>query len=209
MREKSHTIVALAVVFAVAALLLPGNSTFGQQRTAAGVAQPNKEIQTSASGRVRIAEPVRQQQRKAEPPRGAKPAGNVLQAVAQPLAAAKGPQDLGELKTTLWDKLRRLALDMFSGNEANFLSGNKPDLLSKNDTELLSGNCPKLLSENNPKLLSGNSPKLLSENQTPLCSGNRFSLFSDIKLEIHIDISNSGNNNGHPEPAPGDRARGR
>ena len=58
--------------------------------------------------------------------------------------------------------------------------------------DLFSGNGADSLSQNKTALLSGNSPKLLSENTTPILSGNTFSLFSNIKVEIHID--NSGNN---------------
>jgi len=68
-----------------------------------------------------------------------------------------------------------IAADLFSGNEA--------DMLSKNKAALLSGN--------SANVLSGNAPKVLSENTTPILSGNSFSLFSNIKIEIHID--NSGN----------------
>ncbi len=75
--------------------------------------------------------------------------------------------------------LLRGALDV----TVDLLSGNETDLLSKNHTALLSGN--------NPKVLSGNSAKVLSENQTPILSGNSFSMFSNIKIEVHIQ--NSGN----------------
>ena len=68
-----------------------------------------------------------------------------------------------------------IAVELFSGNEA--------ELLSKNKTALLSGN--------RPTILSGNNPKVLSENTTPIFSGNTFSVLSNIKVEIHID--NSGN----------------
>ncbi len=57
--------------------------------------------------------------------------------------------------------------------------------------DLLSGNQTDLLSKNKTALLSGNNPKVLSENTTPILSGNSFSLFSNIKVEIHIE--NSGN----------------
>ena len=70
----------------------------------------------------------------------------------------------------------RIAVDLFSNNQA--------DLLSNNKTALLSGN--------RPTILSGNTPKILSENATPILSGNTFSVLSNIKVEIHID--NSGNN---------------
>ncbi len=83
--------------------------------------------------------------------------------------------------------LLRGALDV----TVDLLTGNETDLLSKNHTALLSGNNPKVLSGNNPKVLSGNSAKVLSENQTPILSGNSFSMFSNIKIEVHIQ--NSGN----------------
>ncbi len=69
-----------------------------------------------------------------------------------------------------------LAIDLFSGNQA--------DLLSKNKTALLSGN--------SPKVLTGDNPKVLSENTTPVFSGNTFSLLSNIKVEIHIENSGNG-----------------
>ena len=150
---------------------------------------------------------------------------------APPAAAAKpAPQHAAatmEKLRNLGAQLRRaldIAVDLFSGNEADLLSknktallsgnsprllsGNEAELLAKNKTALLSGNKPAilsgnktaLLSGNKPAILSGNSPKVLSENTTPIFSGNKFSLFSNIKIEIHI--INSGDNNRAPA-APG------
>ncbi len=100
-----------------------------------------------------------------------------------------------------------IALDLFSGNTAEFLSNNKAALLSGNSANLLSGNAPNLLSGNaptcfpatrptcfpaTPNLLSGNAPKVLSGNTTPILSGNSFSMFSNFKLEIHIENSGNG-----------------
>src|SRR5208283_248173 len=90
---------------------------------------------------------------------------------SNPSATLEKMKDLGAHLGRALD----IAVDLFSGNQA--------DLLSKNKTALLSGN--------SPALLSGNAPKVLSENTTPILSGNTFSLFSNIKVEIHIN--NSGN----------------
>ena len=109
-----------------------------------------------------------------------------------PAAKPTAPASPQETATTA-EKLKTLgallrgALDV----TVDLLSGNETDLLSKNHTALLSGNNPKVLSGNNPKVLSGNSAKVLSENQTPILSGNTFSMFSNIKIEVHIQ--NSGN----------------
>ena len=103
---------------------------------------------------------------------------------ANPYAHAAAPilEKLRDLGAHLGRALD-IAVDLLSGNEAEFLS--------KNKTTLLSGN--------NPAILSGNR-KVLSENTTPVLSGNTFSVFSNIKVEIHID--NSGNNMaGPPRPA--------
>ena len=98
-------------------------------------------------------------------------------AAANPYAYAAAPilEKLKDIGAHLGRALD-LAADLFSGNEAEFLSKNKT------------------------ALLSGNNPKVLSENTTPILSGNTFSVFSNIKVEIHID--NSGNNMaGPPRPA--------
>ena len=89
-----------------------------------------------------------------------------------PHAAPSTMEKLIDLGTHLGRALD-LAVDLLSGNEA--------DLLSKNNTALLSGN--------KPEILSGNNPKVLSENTTPILSGNSFSMFSNIKVEVHIDHS--------------------
>ena len=102
-------------------------------------------------------------------------ADRIAPAAAQPSPQPTAAQDkLKDLGTHLRRALD-IAVDLFSGNQA--------DLLSKNKTALLSGNSPKILTDNNPKVLS--------ENRTPILSGNTFSLFSNIKVEIHIN--NSGN----------------
>ena len=111
----------------------------------------------------------------------AKPPAITLQHIAHPAAPAERSKDLGGLSKSLLEELKLafdVAVDLLSGNEAHLLSGNKADLLSKNKTALL----------------SGNSPKVLSENQTPLLSGNRVSILSNIKLDVRITITNSGNN---------------
>jgi hypothetical protein len=110
-----------------------------------------------------------------------KPPAITVQHIAHPAAPAERSKDLGGLSKGLLEELKLafdVAVDLLSGNEAHLLSGNKADLLSKNKTALL----------------SGNSPKVLSENQTPLLSGNRVSILSNIKLDIRISITNSGNN---------------
>ncbi|MGO9115060.1 MAG: hypothetical protein ACLP9L_38095 [Thermoguttaceae bacterium] len=93
------------------------------------------------------------------------------------------------------DLLSRNKTALLSGNSPKLLSGNSPNLLSGNAPNLLSGNAPNLLSGNAPNLLSGNAPKILSENKTPILSGNTISMFSNIKVEIHIYNNNNGNNN--------------
>lgn len=98
------------------------------------------------------------------------------------------------------------AVDVFSGNEAEFLAKNKTALLSGNEAELASKNKATLLSHNRPSVLNGEKPKVLSENKTAVLSGNKaegntmnlFSnihLFSDIRVEVHTSISgtNAGN----------------
>ena len=106
---------------------------------------------------------------------------------AAPKAAAPAkpcPAALDKVKAlgTHLGRALDVALDLMSGNEADFLSKNKT------------------------ALLSGNSPKLLSENQTPIFSGNTFSLFSNIRVEIHIE--NSGNSIAPQQPAnPGTQTR--
>jgi hypothetical protein len=105
--------------------------------------------------------------------------------------APKKPDAVFEKVKALREHLGRaldIALELFSGNQA--------DLLSKNKMALLSGNSPKLLSGNSANLLSGNAPKVLSENQTPIFSGNKISFFSNLTVEIHIE--NSGNGAGSP-----------
>jgi hypothetical protein len=69
-----------------------------------------------------------------------------------------------------------IALDLFSGNKAELFSNNKAALLSGNSANLL----------------SGNAPKVLSDNTTPILSGNSLSLFSNFKVEIHIENSGNG-----------------
>jgi hypothetical protein len=112
-----------------------------------------------------------------------------------PHAAAATVDKLKDLGAHLGRALD-IAFDLLSGNEAHLLSGNEADLLSKNDTALLSGNCPKVR--------LGDNPKVLSENRAAAFSGNSFSLFSNIKVEIHID--HSGNSMAAPpalmRPAP-------
>ncbi len=98
------------------------------------------------------------------------------------------------------------AVDVLSGNEAEFLAKNKTALLSGNEAELLAKNKTALLSGNSPRVLNGEKPKVLSENKTAVLSGNKaegntmnlFSnmhLFSDIRVEVHTSISgtNAGN----------------
>ncbi len=103
-----------------------------------------------------------------------------VKAAPSPTAALEKLKDLGAHLGRALD----IAVDLFSGNEA--------ELLSKNKTALLSGN--------RPTILSGNNPKVLSENATPILSGNTFSVLSNIRVEIHIE--NSGNNAcGAPQPA--------
>jgi hypothetical protein len=131
---------------------------------------------------------------------------------AQPLnvvpvkPAPKKPDVAMEKVKALGEHLGRaldIAMELFSGNQADLLSKNKMALLSGNKPDLLSKNKAALLSGNSPTLLSGNAPKLLSENQTPILSGNKISLFSNFKVEIHIE--NSGNGAAMPSairPAP-------
>ena len=98
--------------------------------------------------------------------------------ITQAASVFKVLQDVNSLQQMLWDKLVRAGVDVLSGNSAH------------------------LLSENQTQLLSGNKPKLLSDNQTPIFSGNRISLFSNIKVEVHIEISNSQNDNGNNNGMP-------
>ena len=116
--------------------------------------------------------------------------------VQQAAQAAATLEKLKELRTHLGRALS-VACDLFSGNEANLLSGNKTALLSGNKPEILSGNKTALLSGNKPEILSGNKPAILSGNKTPIFSGNTLSILSNFKIEINIE--NSGN---HPAPAP-------
>ncbi len=128
--------------------------------------------------------------------------------------AARAARPAPQRAATTMEKLKNLgaqlrraldiAVDLLSNNEADLLSknktallsGNEADLLAKNKTALLSGNSPKLVSDNATPILSGNKTPILSGNKTPILSGNTFSMFSNIKVEIHIE--NSGNNNVAP-----------
>ena len=136
--------------------------------------------------------------------------------------AARAARPAPQRAATTMEKLKNLgaqlrraldiAVDLLSNNEADLLSknktallsGNEADLLAKNKTALLSGNSPKLVSDNATPILSGNKTPILSGNKTPILSGNKtpilsgntFSMFSNIKVEIHIE--NSGNNNVAP-----------
>jgi len=82
-----------------------------------------------------------------------------------------------------WRFLTHLAVRLFSGNQAELLSGNAPELLSNNSTALLSGNAPELLSGNTTSLLSGNEPELFS--------GNKVVLFSHNTLQIYLTESSN------------------
>ena len=131
--------------------------------------------------------------------------------------AARAARPAPQRAATTMEKLKNLgaqlrraldiAVDLLSNNEADLLSknktallsGNEADLLAKNKTALLSGNSPKLVSDNATPILSGNKTPILSGNKTPILSGNTFSMFSNIKVEIHIE--NSGNNNVAPGAA--------
>ena len=95
----------------------------------------------------------------------------------------KAPTVMEKLKTlgTLLGRALDVAVDLLSNNNMKAMSDNKATLLS--------GNAPNILSGNAPKLLSGNETKLLSENTTPILSGNTFSMFSNIRVEIHIENS--------------------
>ena len=115
-------------------------------------------------------------------------------AMMSPQNAAAAVEKLRALGTQIGRALD-VAVRLLSGNELDFVSRNRTELLSGNAPKLLSGNSPKLLSGNSPKLLSGNAPKLLSDNETPILSGNSFSMFSNIKIEIHVYNNNNGNNN--------------
>ena len=93
--------------------------------------------------------------------------------------AGPKPPAMAEKAKALGEHLGRaleIALDLFSGNKAEILSNNKAALLSGNSANLL----------------SGNAPKVLSDNTTPILSGNSFSLFSNFKIEIHIENSGNG-----------------
>jgi len=184
--EKTRVATVSALM---AAVFLTGAHVFGQEHAAPAIEPPRP----LAPGEEIV-----------------KPPAIALQHIVHPAAPAERLKDLGGLSKGLLEELKLafdVAVDLLSGNEAHLLSGNKADLLSKNKTALLSGNSPKLLSEISPKLLSGNSPKVLSENQTPLLSGNRVSILSNIKLDVRITITNSGNNGAAAQAAkPGRQA---
>ena len=90
-----------------------------------------------------------------------------------------------------------LALDILSGNEAEFLSGNKAALLSGNSARTKAFNGEK------PTVLSGNKMSAFSGNKIDLFSNIK--LFSDIKVEIHVH--NSGTNSGNFSAKKGDEEK--
>jgi hypothetical protein len=104
--------------------------------------------------------------------------------------AAAAARPAPQRAATTMEKLKNLGAQLRRALDiaVDLLSNNEADLLSKNKTALLSGNSPKLVSDNATPILSGN--------KTPILSGNTFSMFSNIKVEIHIE--NSGNNNVAP-----------
>ncbi len=71
------------------------------------------------------------------------------------------------------------------------ITDNAPHLLADNETEveLLSGNRAEILSGNEVPLLSGNTAELWS--RIRLLSGIK--VFSDIQVDVHINVQNSGN----------------
>ncbi len=111
--------------------------------------------------------------------------GPIRPQAKSPAAPMLSPQEMAAAK----EKLRNLgsqigrALDV----AVRLLSGNEVDFVSRNKTNLLSGNAPEIL--------SGNKPNLLSDNKMAVMSRNSFSMFSNIKVEIHIYNNNNGNNN--------------
>ena len=131
-------------------------------------------------------------------PQGPSPAAPFLspQNIA---AAAERLRSLGTQIGRALDVTVRLLsgneVDFVSRNNTNLLSGNAPKILSDNKPDLLSGNKTNLLSGNAPEILSRNKPNILSGNKVPILSGNSFSMFSNIKVEIHIYNNNNGNNN--------------
>jgi hypothetical protein len=176
-----------ALVIALTATLLAGNWLLAADPTSRDAAKP---------AAVRAAGPVVR-------PNVTRALAGGLLPVTPPAVAVPTPQKVVATAAKLKElgaQLRRaldIAVDLFSGNEAELLSKNKTKLFSGNEAELLSGNKTKLLSDNKPKILSDNKPKILSDNSTPIFSENRFSLFSNLKIEIHIN--NSGN---RPMPGP-------
>jgi hypothetical protein len=122
-------------------------------------------------------------------------AGGRLFAAEPPATSAKPPQTATlsfstvaveaapQKSPTIMEKLKTLGALLGRTLEATI------DLLHDNQTDVLSRNHATVLSGNTPTILSGNNTKLLSENTTPILSGNTFSMFSNIKVEIHIDNS--------------------
>ncbi|MGA2258049.1 MAG: hypothetical protein ABSG53_25575 [Thermoguttaceae bacterium] len=177
--SKAHVV---ALFFSLTATLFVANRLFAADRTSSPAAKPsapatksdapvpNYDLHTS---RTYIQSPSLA---------AAKPSPQKTAATAEKL------RNLGALLGRALD----VAVDLLSGNETELLSKNKTALLSGNKPEILSGNKPEILSGNKPEILSGNKPKLLSGNRTPILSGNTFSMFSNIKVEIHIN--NSCNN---------------
>jgi hypothetical protein len=191
MRRTSSTLIA-ALILSLAAVPAVNHRLSAAELQLAQAAKP-------------ALEKLKEAQKKKEPQKKTEKEAT-LQFTLQPARVAKPAPD----KTVTMDKIKSLgehlaraldiAVDLFSGNEAEFLSKNRTALLSGNKPTILSGNAPNLLSGNAPNLLSGNAPKLLSGNATPIFSGNKaqilsgnsFSMFSNLKIEIHIE--NSGNN---------------
>jgi len=81
-------------------------------------------------------------------------------------------------------------MGMLTDNQCR-ITDNAPHLLSDNEADL------ELLSDNNAEILSGNEVPVLSGNTLELLSRLRLlsgiKIFSDIKLDVHIDVQNSGN----------------
>jgi len=180
----------LALFLTLTATLLADNRLFAADQTAPAAAKPTV-FQLPAIRDVY------------NPPRTPSSIAVAKPSPQKPAAAMEKLKDLGaQLRRALdvaFDLLSGNETDLLSRNKTALLSGNKPEILSGNEAELLTKNKTALLSGNKPEILSGNKPAILSGNTTPILSGNTFSMFSNIKIEVHV--YNSGNNVAAPPSA--------